>query len=89
MDRQDQFSYAGKIALFEYLEEEEMENSDFERVGIELDVISLCCEFTEYENLDVLNKQMGKEYKTEDDIQFDTQVVMYTDSENPILIRNF
>jgi len=41
--RPDNFSYAGLIALFNYLEEVE------ESMGgeIELDVIALCCEYTE------------------------------------------
>jgi hypothetical protein len=43
-DRQDQFSYNGKTALFDYLEEIE-EGCDTE---IELDVIALCCEYSEY-----------------------------------------
>jgi hypothetical protein len=39
-DREHQFSYAGFDALFEWLEENGYE---------ELDVIALCCEYTEYE----------------------------------------
>ena len=44
MGREEQFSYNGKIALFNYLEDYE------ENVGeqMELDIIALCCEFTEY-----------------------------------------
>ena len=47
MGRENQFSYEGKKALFEYLEEYE-ELSGHE---IELDVIALCCEYTEYDNI--------------------------------------
>ena len=43
MDRNDNFSYAGKRALFDYLEQYE-EDCDCE---VELDVIVLCCEFVE------------------------------------------
>jgi hypothetical protein len=43
-DRSNQFSYEGKKALFDYLEE--YEDSTGEEV--ELDVIALCCEYTEY-----------------------------------------
>jgi hypothetical protein len=42
--RQDQFSHNGLQALFNHLE-------DIEQVGggeIELDVVSLCCDFTEF-----------------------------------------
>lgn len=47
-DRQDQFSPKGRTALFEWLE----------GCGedVELDVIALCCEFTEYENLAEFHK---------------------------------
>ncbi len=46
MDRGDQFSYDGKKALYDYLEELE----DSTGALIELDVIALCCEYTEYES---------------------------------------
>lgn len=42
--RKDSFSYAGLNALFDYLEE--LEESTGE--PHELDVVALCCEFTEY-----------------------------------------
>jgi hypothetical protein len=42
-DRQDQFSYGAKRALFDYFED--LEDSTGER--IELDVVALCCEYTE------------------------------------------
>ena len=45
-DRQDQFSYEGKRALFDYLEE--LENGIGEE--IELDPIALCVEYTEHES---------------------------------------
>ena len=41
------FTYEGKRALFEYLNELE-ESTGTE---IELDPVSFCCEYTEYENL--------------------------------------
>jgi len=48
MDRTNNFSYAGKRALFDYLESYE-EESD---TKIELDIIALCCEYCEYQNLE-------------------------------------
>tara|TARA_R110000764_G_scaffold40895_1_gene91531 strand:- start:211 stop:516 length:306 start_codon:yes stop_codon:yes gene_type:complete len=47
-DRVNQFTYEGKKALFEYLEQYE-EDCDIE---IELDVIALCCEYAEYANIE-------------------------------------
>ena len=43
MDRGDQFSYAGLAVLFEYLGEYE----DATGEQIELDVIALCCDYSE------------------------------------------
>jgi hypothetical protein len=44
MGRADHFSYDGLQALFGYLEEYEEDTGE----RIELDVISLCCEYSEY-----------------------------------------
>ena len=40
------FTYAGKRALFDYLEEYE-DSTDEE---VELDIVALCCEYAEYES---------------------------------------
>jgi len=40
------FSYAGKRALFDYLEDYE-DSTDEE---LELDIVGICCEYTEYES---------------------------------------
>lgn len=45
MGREDQFTYKGKRALYDYLEEYEESTGE----EVELDVIALCCEFTEYD----------------------------------------
>lgn len=45
--RPDNFSYNGLNALFDYLEEYE----ECTGAEIELDVIAICCDFTEYENI--------------------------------------
>ena len=44
MDRDNHFSYHGLRALFDYLEELGEDTGE----EIELDVIALCCEFSEY-----------------------------------------
>lgn len=48
--RGEQFTYNGLIALYDFLEEMN-EGSDTE---YELDVIALCCEFTEYTDFEEL-----------------------------------
>jgi len=45
--RKDNFSYEGKRALFDYLENLEDDTGE----EMELDPIALCCEFTEYKDL--------------------------------------
>ena len=46
MGREDQFSREALESLFNYLEDYEQDTGE----DLELDVIALCCEFTEYEN---------------------------------------
>jgi len=53
MDRADQFSPAGLNALYDHIEETD---EDYE-----LDVIALCCEFTEYESLEDACADIGSE----------------------------
>jgi len=47
MNRKDNFSYEGLNALFAYCEEYEDSTGE----EMELDVIALCCDFTEYANI--------------------------------------
>lgn len=44
MGREDNFSYAGLCALFDWLEELGEDTGQ----EVELDVVALCCEFSEY-----------------------------------------
>jgi|TARA_R100000093_G_scaffold58867_1_gene30793 hypothetical protein len=46
----DNFSYEGKKALFEYLQEYEQSTDE----QIEFDYIALCVDYSEYDNLDDL-----------------------------------
>lgn len=50
-DRNDNFTYAGKRALFDYLEEYEESTGE----EVELDVIALCCEYSELELDEVID----------------------------------
>lgn len=81
--RKDQFSYAGLRALFDYLEDLE-EQCDME---IELDVIALCCDYTEYRSLEDFQADYGNEYEEMDDIMDDTVVIMIDDES--FIIANF
>lgn len=52
------FSYEGKRALFDYLERLEEDTSN----PIELDIVALCCEYSEYESA----YEAMKQYQPED-----------------------
>tara|TARA_R100001463_G_scaffold85170_1_gene140071 strand:- start:1024 stop:1320 length:297 start_codon:yes stop_codon:yes gene_type:complete len=69
--RPNQFTYEGLTALFEHLEEFE----DATGEEIELDVIGLCCEYCEYDNLKEFQDEYGKEYETIEDIENETIVI--------------
>jgi hypothetical protein len=69
-NREDNFSYEALQALFNWLEEYE------EDIGeeIELDVIEICCEFTEYENLEELQERYT-DIESLEDLHLYTQVI--------------
>ena len=82
MDRKETFSYEGQKALFEYLEQYE-EDCDEE---IELDVIALCCEYTEYSTIADFNADYNTEYGDYKDI--DETIVIPVDDE-AFIIQQF
>jgi len=71
MGRQDQFSYEGRHALYEYIEQMDEECG----TDTELDVIALCCEFTEYADLEAFQSDYGDECQSIDDISNRTTVI--------------
>jgi len=93
MIRPDNFSYEGLRILFDYLEEFE------ESIGeeVELDVIAICCDFSE-DSFENIADQYGIELDQEtDEDQQKQQVIEYLqdegayvgDSINGIIYRNF
>jgi len=90
MGREENFSYNGLVALHEYLE---MLEDDLGQ-PIELDVIALCCEYDEYDNLEEFQAHYGDEYETIEDIQNATTVIMIEEAISPLdddsfIIRQF
>jgi len=63
MGRKDQFTYEGLRALFEYLESYEDDTGE----QVELDVIALCCDFTEYGSAD----EAASNYFTYEGMKYD------------------
>ena len=68
--RKNSFTYEGLKALFDYLESYEEETE----IPIELDVIALCCEYTEYENFEEL--QNDYDVKSIEELEEKTTVIM-------------
>lgn len=82
MDRNENFSYQGKKALFEYLEQYEEDCGE----ELEFDVIALCCDYTEYDNLEAFNKEHDPA-ESVDEISERTQVIMIDDES--FIIQNY
>ena len=66
MGRGEQFSYAARNLIYDYLDEFE---------SYELDVIGICCEFAEYENLEEFQTDYGEEYNSMEIIEEATTVL--------------
>ena len=79
----DNFSYDGLKALFEYLEEYEEGTGE----EVELDVIALCCDYTEYDSLKEYNDDYGTKYSEIDAIQNDTTLIKIDD--NSFIIQQY
>jgi len=69
--RPHNFSYEGLNILFDYLEELEEDTGQ----EIELDVITICTEYTEYDSLEDFQEDYGKNYRNLDDIRYHTTVI--------------
>ena len=88
MGRHEQFTYAGLNALYEYINETYTAILDRSE-PYELDVIALCVQFTEYENLDECLQEVGNDdIKTLEDLQDHTIVIEIEGSEG-IIISEF
>lgn len=85
--RNEQFSYQAKKALFNYLNElgEDLGES------IELDIIGICCDFTEYDNLEEFNMDysysIGYDIEDIEDIEYYTTVILIDG--NSFIIQDF
>lgn len=80
--RDDQFTYEGKRALFDYLEAYEEDTG----TPIELDVIALCCEYCE-SSLDCVLESYCLE--SLDELHDNTQVISYDESTGLVLFAQF
>ena len=70
--RPNNFSRVGQVALFDYLEQYEEDCG----TEIEFDPIALCCDYTEYQDLDEFHQAYDKEdYPDLDELRDHTQVI--------------
>ena len=67
--RNDSFTYAGKRALFDYLEQYEEDCQE----EIELDVVALCCEYSEHESALVCVEDNGYDVVSDEDVDEDVE----------------
>jgi len=82
--RPNNFSRAGLLSLYDYLGEYE-EECDTE---LEFDPIALCCEYTEYEDLDEFHREYFKEdYPDLDELRDHTTVIEV--GKNSFIIQDF
>lgn len=79
--RPNQFSYEALGELYNYLDEYQQEPD------LELDVIAICCDFSEYADLEEFQKNYGDEYETIGDIEEITSVIQV--GEHGFIIQNF
>ena len=59
--RNNQFSLAALNALYDYYEDIEPHN---EGLGVELDVIAICCEWTQYKSIEEYNEAYETDYES-------------------------
>ena len=81
--RPDNFSRLGLLELFDYLEEIESHQMQ----PTELDIIAICCEYSEYESLEEFQNDYGSEYESIDDIERETEVIRIDD--DSFIIQQF
>ena len=93
--RSDQFSYNGLTALYNHLEEVFDEDSKYE---YDLDVIGLCCDFTEFDtaleaakdcNDFTIDQDLNEEEQEREALQFLSDSTTIIQFDGGIIIQNF
>lgn len=85
MERQDQFSYDGKRVLFDYLEE----YSDSMGEDVDLDIIALCCDYSEDNLKDIIDNysiDVSEAKGDADELEYIVHIVREYLEENTIII---
>ena len=71
-ERKEQFSYSALQALYDYLIEYEEDTGE----EIEFDMIALCCEFSEYEDIEEIIG-VYPDIESVDDLRDHTQIIEF------------
>lgn len=79
MGRGEQFTYEGLVTLYDWIDEVDED--------MELDVIALCCDFTEYEDLKDLQDSYP-DIESMEELQDKTSVLMIEDTDR-FIIQNY
>ena len=79
-NRDNNFSYEGKGALYEYFDNLSEDLGE----DITIDIIGICCEYTEYKNLKELQDNYGM-IESFEDLEDHTQVIRMYDHNNNLL----
>ena len=79
------FSYEGRKALFDYLEEIEEDTGE----KIEFDPIALCCEYSEYENFKELKDNYDNDEITNLETLRDFTTVIEIENSDKFIIQSF
>lgn len=82
--RPNNFSYEGLLALFDWFEMLEEDTGQ----KIELDVIAICCDFSEYHDLKEFQNDYGDEYESLEDIENSTTLIKIN-YEDRFIIQQF
>jgi hypothetical protein len=79
--RPDNFSYSGLRALFDYLEQLEEDTGE----SSELDVIAICCDFSQYDSVE----DALEEYRLEDREELEDNTLLIECADGSVIIQNF
>ena len=82
--RPNNFSHEGLNALYENLIQYEDDTGE----ELNLDIISICCDYSEFKSLKDFQDNYNDVYKSIEDIEDRTDVIQIPDSE-AFIIRNF
>ena len=79
MNREDSFTYEGKEALFEYLEDYEFQSGE----TLELDVVALCCEYSEYSTAKEAAEMYG--FEPEDEAEAEAEALDFLEDRTTVI----